>query len=56
MRYLSQNRLPCIVDWHQIYFTHEDPFEMQDPFNTYGKEVDTLLKKVESTSSIQPVE
>lgn len=46
MRYLSQNRLPCIVDWHQIYFTHEDPFEMQDPFNTYGKEVDTLLKKL----------
>ncbi len=46
MRYLSQNRLPCIVDWNQIYFTHEEPFEMKDPFKTYDEEVEALLKKL----------
>jgi proteasome accessory factor A len=46
MRYLSQNQLPCIVDWHQIYFTHEEPFEMKDPFNTYDAEAEALIKRL----------
>ena len=46
MRYLCRNRMPCIVDWHQIYFTHEEPFEMKDPFHTYEGEVDGLLKRL----------
>jgi proteasome accessory factor A len=46
MRYLFKNRLPCIVDWHQIYFTHEEPFEMKDPFYTYEAEVEVLLKRL----------
>ncbi len=46
MRYLFQNHLPCIVDWHQIYFTHEEPFEMKDPFQTYEKEVEVVLKRL----------
>jgi len=46
MRYLFQNHLPCIVDWHQIYFTHEEPFEMRDPFQTYEKEVEVVLKRL----------
>jgi proteasome accessory factor A len=46
MRYLLQNRLPCIVDWNQIYFTHEEPFEMKDPFDTYDAEVEALLKRL----------
>jgi proteasome accessory factor A len=55
MRYLFQNRLPCIVDWHQIYFTHEEPFEMKNPFNTYGEEVDTLLKKLSRHPRFSPL-
>ena len=46
MRYLFQNNMPCIVDWHQIYFTHEEPFEMEDPFQTYEEEVEGLLKRL----------
>ena len=46
MRYLSQNRLPCIIDWNQIYFSHEEPFEMKDPFETYDAEVEDLLKRL----------
>ena len=46
MRYLSKNNMPCIVDWHQIYFTHEEPFEMEDPFQTYEEEVESLLKRL----------
>ena len=46
MRYLSENRLPCIIDWNQIYFTNEEPFEMKDPFHTYEAEVEELLKRL----------
>ena len=46
MRYLFQNQMPCIVDWHQIFFTHEEPFEMKDPFYTYEEEVEGLLKRL----------
>lgn len=46
MRYLFHKNMPCIVDWHQIYFTHEEPFEMEDPFQTYEEEVEGLLKRL----------
>ena len=46
MRYLFQKNMPCIVDWHQIYFMHEEPFEMEDPFETYEEEVEGLLKRL----------
>jgi len=32
MRTLTQNRIPCIVDWYQIYAGHTEYFEMKDPF------------------------
>ena len=54
MRYLSKNNMPCIVDWHQIYFTHEEPFEMEDPFQTYEDEVDRLLKRLSRQPRIHP--
>ena len=54
MRYLSKNNMPCIVDWHQIYFTHEDPFEMEDPFQTYEEEVEILLKRLNHQPRILP--
>jgi hypothetical protein len=38
--------LPCIIDWNQIYFTHEEPFDMKDPFETYDAEVEILLKRL----------
>ena len=54
MRYLSQNNMPCIVDWHQIYFTHEEPFEMEDPFQTYEEEVEGLLKRLSCQPRMVP--
>ena len=50
MRYLAQHRLPCIIDWNQIYFSHEEPFEMKDPFDTYDAEVEDLLKRFKRTT------
>ena len=51
MQYLGEYHLPCIVDWHQIYFTNDDPFELKDPFYTYDNEVEQLLKRLERMRS-----
>ena len=51
MQYLGEYHLPCIVDWHQIYFTNDDPFELKDPFYTYDNEVEQLLKRLERIRS-----
>ena len=51
MQYLGEYHLPCIVDWHQIYFTNDNPFELKDPFCTYDNEVEKLLKRLERIRS-----
>ena len=54
MNYLSTNEIPCIVDWHQIYLPDRKPFEMQDAFQTYEKEVEECVKELEVKKPLFP--
>ncbi len=47
MRALTQNRMPCIVDWHQIYAGHTEYFKMMEPFDTNIAKAQRWIKKVQ---------
>ena len=49
MRTLTQNRMPCIVDWHQIYAGHTEYFEMKEPFDTISRSTEMDQKSSEAT-------
>jgi proteasome accessory factor A len=47
MRTLTQNRMPCIVDWHQIYAGHTEYFEMKEPFDTNIAKAQRWIKRIQ---------
>ena len=51
MRTLTENRMPCIVDWHQIYAGHKEYFEMKEPFDTNVTRAKKWLQRLRRRSS-----
>ena len=47
MRGLTENRMPCIVDWHQISAGHAETFEMKEPFDTSITPAQKWIKKLQ---------
>ncbi|MYK93045.1 hypothetical protein F4009_03405 [Candidatus Poribacteria bacterium] len=46
MRTLTQNQMPCIVDWHQIYAGHTQYFEMKEPLDTNIAKAQRWIKRL----------
>ncbi|MDD9972735.1 MAG: proteasome accessory factor PafA2 family protein, partial [Candidatus Poribacteria bacterium] len=51
MHTLTQNRMPCIVDWHQIYAGHTEYFEMKEPFDTNIAKAQRWMKRLRKRPS-----
>lgn len=46
MRKLYEYKIPCIIDWDAIHHLQGGTLDMLDPFRTYGKEVESLIKRL----------
>ena len=51
MHNLTEKRISCIVDWHQVYAGHTECFEMKEPFDTNIAKAQRWLKRLRKRRS-----